>query len=195
MTAVADLWKDAWERHRIRLCQAGGALLILIAKPRSNPLFLLGLCVALSGEAVRAWAAGHIRKGAALAREGPYAMTRHPLYLGSLIMSCGLCIMCTSLRHWASTGLVWGAVLATFYWLYPQKMASEEKGLTAVFGGAFRGYRDAVPGFWPDPRLWGEALRSSHWDLRQAMRNKEHKTLLALLGLAVLLRFKMVYRL
>jgi hypothetical protein len=41
---------------------------------------------------IRAWASGHIRKNQTLAVSGPYAYTRNPLYLGSLILGVGFCI-------------------------------------------------------------------------------------------------------
>src|SRR5208282_5514288 len=118
----ADYWKNIWEKHRIRICQAGGLCLFLIAQPRSNALFFGGLFIALIGETIRFWAAGHILKGRELAQTGPYAMTRNPLYLGSFLMTCGFALICTSPRHhWLSTALIWAAVLLTFYWLYPEK--------------------------------------------------------------------------
>lgn len=191
---MGNFWKDVWEKRRIRICQAGGALLLWIAQPRSNALFLLGLAVALLGEAVRLWAAGHIRKGTELARRGPYAMVRHPLYLGSLLMSCGFALICTSPRHGLSTTVIWAAVLSTFRWLYPKKMELEERDLESTFGEHFRDYRARVPAFWPERRLWKLARRSTDWSLSRALSNKEHRTLLALLGLALVLRLKMTYR-
>src|ERR1700733_3935465 len=102
-----NYWKHLWDKHRIRICQVGGFLLFLVAQPRNNILFLLGLFVALAGETIRFWAAGHIRKGRELAQQGPYAMTRNPLYLGSFVMSCGFAVICTSPRyHWLSTSLI-----------------------------------------------------------------------------------------
>lgn len=189
-------WKVVWEKHRTRICRAGGLVLILIAQPRSNVLFVLGLLVALAGEAIRVWAAGHIRKGRELAQQGPYAMTRNPLYLGSFVMTCGFAFICTSpMHHWLSTALIWGSVLATFYWLYPPKIDFEETDLRNVFGAEFDAYRRRVPRFWPDWTKWREAVETTSWNWAQAKTNKEHKTLWALFGLALLLRIKMVYRL
>ena len=48
---------------------------------------LIGLVVALAGETLRIWAAGHIEKGREITRSGPYRYVRHPLYLGSSLMA------------------------------------------------------------------------------------------------------------
>src|SRR5262245_42939386 len=40
----------------------------------------------LAGVAIRAWAAGTLRKQKSLAISGPYAWVRHPLYVGSFLM-------------------------------------------------------------------------------------------------------------
>ena len=45
--------------------------------------------MALAGLAVRAWAAGVIKKDQELTTSGPYAFTRNPLYLGSLLLGSG----------------------------------------------------------------------------------------------------------
>jgi protein-S-isoprenylcysteine O-methyltransferase Ste14 len=50
----------------------------------------LGLPLSLGGLALRAWAAGHLAKDQRLATSGPYAFTRNPLYLGTLITALGL---------------------------------------------------------------------------------------------------------
>ena len=52
----------------------------------------VGAGVASVGEAFRWWAAGHIRKGREVTTSGPYRLTRHPLYLGSLVMGLGFVV-------------------------------------------------------------------------------------------------------
>ena len=64
---------------------------------RGRPLVLaIGLVVALAGERVRLWAAGHIEKGREITRSGPYRFVRHPLYLGSAILGVGFAIAAQS---------------------------------------------------------------------------------------------------
>lgn len=188
-------WLMFWERHRVAICRWGGLLLLVIAQPRSQVFYLLGLLVALLGEALRFWAAGHIRKAEELARTGPYAWVRNPLYLGSFVMSCGVALMCTSTTRWLSSLVIWAAVLATFRWPYAQKIRLEEEDLRGRFGDAFEQYRLAVPAFFAAPSGLRAALREGGFSWALAVKNKELKTLWALLGLAVVLRIKMAYRL
>lgn len=59
----------------------------------SHPDYLslaVGLPLSACGLALRAWAAGHLAKDQRLAQSGPYAFTRNPLYLGTLITALGL---------------------------------------------------------------------------------------------------------
>lgn len=186
-------WAVLWDKRRIRISQLGGIALILIARPRSPAFSLAGLVLIAMGEALRIWAAGHIRKGDVLARQGPYAMVRHPLYLGSFTLACGFALMCTSRTFWVSSVVLWAAILCTFYWLYGVKIKMEEGDLKQFFGPEFEAYRREVPPLWPAWNRWRAARRTSAFSWKQAVRNHERQTLWACVGLAVLLRFKMIY--
>jgi protein-S-isoprenylcysteine O-methyltransferase Ste14 len=64
---------------------------------RPTPLSLeIALPVSLMGLALRAWAAGCLAKNRQLATGGPYAYTRNPLYLGTLLVAAGLSIAARS---------------------------------------------------------------------------------------------------
>jgi len=52
----------------------------------------LGMAVAVIGLLLRGWAAGHLEKNQRLATGGPYAITRNPLYMGTLLVAAGLAI-------------------------------------------------------------------------------------------------------
>jgi protein-S-isoprenylcysteine O-methyltransferase Ste14 len=184
-----------WESKRVRISQAGGLVLFLIARPVTGPFFTAGFLLIALGEALRLWAAGHIRKAAQLATDGPYALVRNPLYLGSLLLSCGFATMCTSARHWLSTVFVWAAVAATFGWLYREKIAMEEEDLRGRFGEVFDDYRRAVPAMVPTGEGLARAFESASFSWPLALKNKEHRTVLALLGLIAFLRMRAIYRL
>src|SRR3954463_3409294 len=98
------------QRGRVPLGFLCGALFVLFARPRPLTLGLGGL-VALLGLALRAWAAGHIRKNAALAISGPYAHTRNPLYLGSFLLGLGFPIASS---RWP-LGLLFAALFLGIY--------------------------------------------------------------------------------
>ena len=51
-----------------------------------------GVAISIPGLLLRAWAAGHLAKNERLATSGPYAITRNPLYLGTLLVAAGFVI-------------------------------------------------------------------------------------------------------
>jgi protein-S-isoprenylcysteine O-methyltransferase Ste14 len=129
------------QRWRVPLGFLCGALFILLARPR--PLTLaIGGGVAIVGLALRAWAAGHIRKNAALATSGPYAYTRNPLYLGSFLLGLGFTVASS---RWP-LGIIFAAL---FLGIYLPVMRVEAATLAEMFGEDYRRYASAVPLFFP----------------------------------------------
>ena len=68
-----------------------GAVYLVFAEPTARSL-LVGASVALAGLLLRAISSGYVAKNQRLATGGPYAYTRHPLYLGSAVAGVGFCI-------------------------------------------------------------------------------------------------------
>ena len=83
-------------RWRVSLGFAVAALAFWLARPTSASLVAGGL-VAAVGEAVRVWASGHLIKSAEVTRSGPYRFTRHPLYVGSLVIGIGFVVAAADL--------------------------------------------------------------------------------------------------
>jgi protein-S-isoprenylcysteine O-methyltransferase Ste14 len=97
----------------------------------------------------RIWATLYIgdRKEEQLQTEGPYSMTRNPLYFGSFcfVLSVALFIKsATLLVAVALTTLIYARLV----------IRSEERVLEHKFGEAFRNYCAQTPRFFPDPRLY-----------------------------------------
>ena len=129
------------QRWRVPLGFLCAAVFLLLAKPTRTPL-VIGACVSLIGLAIRAWAAGHIRKNAQLAISGPYAFTRNPLYLGSFLLGLGFTI--------ASAQLVLGLLfVALFLGIYFPVMRVEGSTLAELFGNDYEVYKRSVPLFFP----------------------------------------------
>jgi protein-S-isoprenylcysteine O-methyltransferase Ste14 len=163
---------EAVARRRVTLGFICGAAVLLLARPSLRSL-LVGAPVALAGEALRIWAAGHLEKSREVTSSGPYRWTRHPLYVGSTLLGAGLAI--------ASNRVV-VAVLVVGYLVVTLTAAarSEERHLEAKFGRAYEHYRRGA--------AVGVARRFS---LERARRNGEHRTLAGvLLVLAYLLAFR-----
>ena len=81
----------ALARLRVALGWVFGLLVIVLANPSRRSL-LVGMSVAVVGEAIRVWAAGHLNKAREVTSSGPYRFVGHPLYLGSSVMGFGLAI-------------------------------------------------------------------------------------------------------
>ena len=129
------------QRWRVPLGFLCGVLFILLARPRPSTL-AIGGAVAVLGLALRAWAAGHIRKNSALATSGPYAYTRNPLYLGSFLLGLGFTI--------ASSRWPLGIIFATlFLGIYLPVMRVEAATLAVHFGEDYKRYSSVVPLFFP----------------------------------------------
>jgi len=149
----------------------------LLATPTGRGLAVGGLVAAL-GLAVRAWAAGTIRKDESLTTSGPYAHVRHPLYLGSFLIGIGLAL---GGGHW-----VWPAAVVVFFAIvYPPTVREEAERLTGLFGHAYVRYAARVPALLP--RLRPAAPRDERarqdpeegrFSWRQYVRNREWEALL-----------------
>ena len=150
---------------------------LVLARP--TPVSLaLGLPLALLGEALRLWASGHIEKTKALATGGPYAHTRNPLYVGSLLMAIGVA---------AASASPWVALAAAVYFqaFYPSVMREEADFLAKKFGEEFAGWAAAVPLFLP--RLAPAGPRSSRFHWARVRQNREWRTAIAVPAMAGLL--------
>lgn len=120
-------------RWRVPLGFATVAAAFALASP-TNATWLVGAVIALAGQALRVWAAGHIEKGREVTRSGPYRYLRHPLYGGSLLMGAGFVVAAAS---W------WVAALAVGYFTvtYVAAVRSEEATLDARFAGEYSAYK------------------------------------------------------
>src|SRR5918994_2969210 len=83
-------------RRRVALGFLCSIVAIWLAQPTPRSL-AAGALIALAGEALRIWAAGHLEKGREVTVSGPYRLTRHPLYMGSAIIGLGVAIASASL--------------------------------------------------------------------------------------------------
>jgi protein-S-isoprenylcysteine O-methyltransferase Ste14 len=121
-------------RLRVPLGFAFFGIAFWLASPTSTSL-MAGAGIALAGQALRVWAAGHIEKGREVTRSGPYRLMRHPLYVGSAILGLGF-----SVAAW-SFGTVM-MVMAYFLITYVAAVRTEEATLDARFDGEYSAYRE-----------------------------------------------------
>jgi protein-S-isoprenylcysteine O-methyltransferase Ste14 len=165
-----------------RLRVPGGFVLVAafawFSRPDTRSL-AWGLPVSLLGLALRAWAAGHLAKNQALATSGPYAYTRNPLYLGTLLVAAGLAIA----SHSPWLGVAFALV---FVCVYLPAMQLEEQHLRNLFP-EYTAYAARVPALWPHlPRERSPGL--FHWS--QYARNREYDAALGFVAGALFLWWK-----
>ena len=109
-------------RLRVPLGFVFGTFVLGLARPTLRSL-AIGTAIAVAGELIRVWAAGHLEKGREVTASGPYRLTRHPLYAGSTLIGIGLAIASASVLA-AAIILVYLAVTLT------AAMRTEEVHLT-----------------------------------------------------------------
>src|SRR4249919_3718579 len=114
---MAD-WSRVARRIREPLGFAFALLYFWLARPSWKSI-ALGTALIVPGLLVRALASGHVRKNEALATSGPYAYTRNPLYLGSLLIGIGFAVAARS--WWVGVALV-----VMFFAIYMPVIRGEE---------------------------------------------------------------------
>jgi hypothetical protein len=164
-------------RIRVPIGYAFGLLALYYARPTPASV-ALGLPFVVAGEAARLWASGHIEKTRALATGGPYAHTRNPLYVGSLLLGLGVGIA-------AASPAVVAAVALYFALFYPSVIAEEAAFLRDKFGAEYGAWAAAVPLFLPRPTPGGP--RASRFAWQRVRANREWRTALAVPGALLLL--------
>jgi protein-S-isoprenylcysteine O-methyltransferase Ste14 len=158
-------------RLRVPLGFLFGAVVLWLADPTPGTLAVGGI-VAVVGELVRIWAAGHLEKGREVTSSGPYALTRHPLYLGSTVIGIGLVIAAADL-------LVAILVLGYLAITYTAAIRTEEAHLTEKFGAAYPQYRA------------GEMSVARSFSLDRALRtNREYRAAIGVVVVLAVLAWK-----
>jgi len=144
--------------RRVPLGFLAAVVVVVLARPTWTS-WSAGLVVALLGEGLRVWAAGHLEKSREVTRSGPYRWLRHPLYAGSSVMAAGVALAGASLL---------AAVAIAVYMIVTLRAAvrTEEAFLRARFGDAYDAYaeRRALP-------------MARGFSLARARRNGEMRTL------------------
>ncbi len=175
-------YADAVARLRV----PSGFLIVIVFAWFSQPTpasMAIGIPISLLGLALRAWAAGCLAKNQQLATGGPYAYTRNPLYIGTLLVAAGLAIAARS------PGL---AVLfvAVFLLVYLPVIQNEEQHLRKIFP-EYAAYAEQVPALCP---RWSSATTNKLNPFRSNLylKNQEYQAGLGFLAGMLFLLWKML---
>lgn len=172
---MAGDWNRIAKRIRVPLGFVFAVFFLWRARP--TLLFMaLSLLLVLPGIALRAYASGYVKKNAELTMTGPYAYTRNPLYLGSMMIAFGFALASRSI--WIAVALA-----ALFAVIYIPVIQGEERFLRATFAD-FDAYAKRVPRLLP--RL-SPATRSAGGDGSfSAALYRKHREYNALIGAAAI---------
>jgi protein-S-isoprenylcysteine O-methyltransferase Ste14 len=177
-------WSQVARRIRVPLGFLFAMLYFWLARPTWRSL-AVGLVGIVPGLLVRALASGHVRKNEALATSGPYAYTRNPLYLGSLLMGVGFAVAARS--WWVGVMLV-----VMFLAIYLPVIRDEEAFLRLTFP-EFEEYARRVPRMLPQltRALGASGDASAGFSLDLYLKHREWNALLGAVGMFAALVVKL----
>lgn len=175
-------WSKIARRIRVPLGFLFAVVYFWLARPTWLSI-ALGLIVVAPGLLVRALASGHVRKNESLATSGPYAYTRNPLYLGSLLIGVGFAV---AARSW----WVGVALALMFFAIYLPVIRDEEAFLRQKFP-EFEEYARQVPGMLPRLTASSNEGDTPRFSLDLYLKHREYNALLGALGLMAALIVKL----
>jgi protein-S-isoprenylcysteine O-methyltransferase Ste14 len=133
-------WGRIARRIRVPLGFIFAALFLWLARPSWLSL-AWSLWVVVPGIWLRGYASGYVKKNAELAVSGPYAYTRNPLYLGSMLIAFGFAGAARSVWIFLALAVLFAAI-------YAPTIRSEEEFLRGAFP-EFEEYMRRVPRLFP----------------------------------------------
>jgi protein-S-isoprenylcysteine O-methyltransferase Ste14 len=171
-------WTNRLARRRVTLGFLAALAVLWLAAPTRASL-VAGGSVAVVGEWLRLWAAGHLNKSREVTSTGPYRWLAHPLYVGSSVMGLGVAI---------ASGRVIVVVLVALYLATTITAAirQEEAFLRSRFGDRYDRYRRGVGGDSDDDGR-------KRYSVSQAMANREYRAAAGLVVAVLLLYLKARY--
>jgi protein-S-isoprenylcysteine O-methyltransferase Ste14 len=155
---------------------------VWLARPTRLSLVVGGL-VLVPGLVLRGLASGHVQKDKELTTSGPYAYTRNPLYLGSLMLAAGFAI---AARSWWIVMIM----LLMFIVIYVPVIAGEERYLQQMFS-EYDDYARNVPRMLP--RLSAFGKQQSAYSSARYWKHREYEASLGCIGLLAILVAKLVW--
>jgi len=149
-------WQKIARRVRVPLGFAFAVVYLWLAHPAVRSI-VAGTCLIIVGLLIRALASGHVKKNEELTITGPYAYTRNPLYLGSLVLAVGFVV--------ASQSWIIATIAAVLlFTIYLPVIRGEEDFLRSQFP-EFEEYSRNVPRLFPRLTPYRSSPGSFNWHL------------------------------
>jgi len=174
-------WAHIARRIRVPISFVAAIVYVWLAHP-SWPSLFAGTLLMIPGLALRAFASGHVQKDRQLTTSGPYAYTRNPLYLGSLVMAAGFAI---AARNWWIVAIM----LLVFILIYGPVIAGEERFLRQTFP-EYEDYVRSVPRILP--RRTAYRNQTSEYSSGRYWKHREYQASLGCAFMLAILVAKLV---
>lgn len=172
-----ERWQKVARRIRVPLGFLSAALYLFeLWRREPRPAAIAwSLLLVLPGLWLRAYASGYVKKNRELTQTGPYAHTRNPLYLGSILIAAGFAV---ALLSWPVAAML----TAMFLIIYVPVIASEERFLRTTFpdfGDYCRRVPRLIPRITPAPAAVGQTeVSSGKFSVDLYLRHREYNSLI-----------------
>jgi len=147
--------------------------------PDISIMAVIAVILVFTGVFIRLWSREHFTKGRLFAT-GPYALVRHPLYLGSFLIVCGVLFQ---LNDWFN----WVVVVPVFTVFHGAAILYEERSLEKQFGQEWKLYKSTVPAIIPALRNARFVEQYHNWNWKFYLTTPELRAALWLLSLPLLI--------
>jgi protein-S-isoprenylcysteine O-methyltransferase Ste14 len=178
-------WSRIARRIRVPMGFIFAGVYIWLARPTFVSM-AWSLLLVLPGLWLRGYAAGYVKKNAELTTTGPYAYTRNPLYLGSMLIAFGFAA--------ASRSIVIVLLLAALFALiYIPVIRSEEAFLRSKFAG-FDAYAASVPRLLPRLRPARIETEQGGFSLSLYRKHREYNALMGATAIYAVLALRIIFK-
>jgi protein-S-isoprenylcysteine O-methyltransferase Ste14 len=175
-------WAVIARRIRVPLSFVFAMVYFWVARPSAISI-PMGAVLVIPGLVVRALASGHVQKNEQLITSGPYAYTRNPLYLGSLILAAGFAL---AARSW------WiAAAMALFFLAIYVPVIREEEAFLRERFPQFNDYARDVPRLLP--RLTAATASRGSFSGELYWKHREYNALLGSAAMMAALAAKLIW--
>jgi len=147
-----------------------------LATPNAWSIFI-GFFFMMIGMFFRGWSSGYIDKDKELAVDGPYSLTRNPLYFGNLLIGSGIAVACNNLPSLL-------IFLVYYFTFFTFLIAVERKRLRKRFGSRYDEWAKQANLFFPKIKK----INKFNFNIAYYMKNREYRVLFySLFVIAVLI--------
>ena len=177
-------WQKIARRIRVPLGFVFAGVFLWLARPTWQTM-LASLLLVVPGVWLRAYAAGYVRKNAELTQTGPYAYTRNPLYLGSMMIAFGFAVA-------AASWVILVVLAGLFAVIYLPTIRSEEQYLREHFA-EFGEYTRKVPQLLPRLTAAPTAGEAGRFSSERYLHHREYNALMGAIAIYAALAARLLF--